>query len=169
MPIFIADYVLLGYGTGAVMGVPAHDQRDFAFCQLSASNQAGDRGATKQRRQEQLEDAFTRQRLWLIQVRSRACRTRKGKRRCAAIRPGAGIGRPAVTYRLRDWLISPPALLGNADTDHLLRDCGIVPVPEADLPVLLPEDAEFLPTGESPLKLSRRLSQHHLSFMRRAC
>ena len=73
-----------------------------------------------------------------------------------------GFGRPAVTYRLRDWLISRQRYWGTPIPVVYCEHCGIVPVPESDLPVLLPEDAEFLPTGESPLR-------YHEGFRKTTC
>ncbi len=77
-----------------------------------------------------------------------------------------GWGGHAISYRLRDWLISRQRYWGAPIPIIYCEKCGIVPVPEKDLPVLLPEDAEFKPTGESPLKYNERVYQHYLPQVR---
>jgi leucyl-tRNA synthetase len=148
IPVFVADYVLMGYGTGAIMAVPGQDQRDWDFARkydlpiirtvrppedFAGEAYIGEGAAINSGFLDGLnvEDAKARIIEWL---------------------EAQGKGRAAVTYRLRDWLISRQRYWGTPIPIIYCDNCGTVPVPEEDLPVLLPEDAEFMPTGESPLK-----------------
>jgi leucyl-tRNA synthetase len=153
IPVWIADYVLMGYGTGAIMAVPFGDQRDFEFARAfdlpiraivrpedgeeldpatMTEAYAGpgtliDSGPmTGKRVPEELPDVIA----WLAET---------------------GRGEAEVNYRLRDWLISRQRYWGTPIPVVYCDDCGIVPVPEDQLPVELPLDAEFTPTGQSPL------------------
>jgi leucyl-tRNA synthetase len=161
VPVYVGDYVLATYGTGAVMGVPAHDERDFVFAQryglpipvvIAPPDWDG----------APLEAAYTEAGTMVNSGPFDGTPNEPGKQ--AVIRYGEehGCAKAAVTYRLRDWLISRQRYWGTPIPIIYCKDCGAVPVPETDLPVLLPEDAEFLPTGESPLK-------HHEGFRRVAC
>ncbi len=150
VPIWIADYALLWYGTGAVMGVPAHDQRDFEFAQkygipvrvvIAPPDWDG----------SPLQQAYVDPGVMMNSGRFDGLSNEEGKERIADYVESQGWGRRTVTYRLRDWLISRQRYWGTPiPVVHCPRD-GIVPVPEEQLPVLLPQDAEFKPTGESPL------------------
>ena len=153
IPIWIADYVLMGYGTGAIMAVPAHDERDFAFAQqygleirrvitgpdgasgpLEAAYDSKDTGEMINSGQfdgTPVKGAVEKVVAWLEEI---------------------GKGKASVNYRLRDWLISRQRMWGAPIPMILCEVCGVVPVPYEELPVLLPDDAEFRPTGESPLK-----------------
>ena len=151
VPIWIADYVLMSYGTGAVMGVPAHDERDFAFARkyhlpikvviASADWRGGEPVA-----------AYTEPGDMVNSGRFDGLYGDQGKQAVCDFLEEKGWGRRAITYRLRDWLISRQRYWGAPIPIIYCERCGIVPVPEKDLPVLLPENAEFKPTGESPLK-----------------
>ena len=151
VPIWIADYVLLSYGTGAVMGVPAHDERDFAFAKkynlpikvviAPADWQGGE-----------LAEAYTEPGAMVNSGRFDGLYGEQGKEAVCDFLEEKEWGRRAITYRLRDWLISRQRYWGAPIPIIYCEQCGIVPVPEKDLPVLLPENAEFRPTGESPLK-----------------
>jgi leucyl-tRNA synthetase len=151
VPIWIADYVLMSYGTGAVMGVPAHDERDFAFARkynlpikvviAPADWQGGE-----------LAEAYTEPGAMVNSGRFDGLYGEQGKEAVCDFLEEKGWGRRAITYRLRDWLISRQRYWGAPIPIIYCEQCGIVPVPEKDLPVLLPENAEFRPTGESPLK-----------------
>ncbi len=151
VPIWIADYVLMSYGTGAVMGVPAHDERDFAFAKKYGLPikvviaPPGWRG-------EELEAAYTEPGTMVNSGRFSRLPSQQGVEAVSDFLEGKGWGRRAVSYRLRDWLISRQRYWGAPIPIIYCPNCGIVPVPEPDLPVLLPENAEFKPTGESPLK-----------------
>ena len=92
----------------------------------------------------------------------------EGKQRIADFIESQGWGKRAVQYRMRDWLISRQRYWGTPIPVVYCDGCGTVPVPEEDLPVLLPEDAEFRPTGESPLTLHEGFREHRLPAVRRA-
>lgn len=151
VPIWIADYVLMGYGTGAVMGVPAHDTRDFAFARkynlpikvviAPPEWQGGE-----------LEEAYTESGTMVNSGQFNGLLSEEGIEAVSDFLEEKGYGGRVTTYRLRDWLISRQRYWGAPIPMIYCPHCGIVPVPEEDLPVLLPEDAEFRPTGESPLK-----------------
>jgi leucyl-tRNA synthetase len=150
VPVWIADYVLMTYGTGAVMGVPGHDQRDFDFAKtfgleiVPVFKHPGWDGGP-------LEHALPH---GGPMINSGPFDGTPDEEAIAAVTRYAeehGFGRGAVTYRLRDWLISRQRMWGAPIPIVYCEKDGIVPVPERDLPVLLPDDAEFRPTGESPL------------------
>ena len=153
IPMFVADYVLMEYGTGAIMAVPAHDQRDYDFARAFdleirrvIEGTDPERGRRTTRGCPYSGDGQL--------VNSGALRRQaqpRGLRRDHRLARAEGRGKRAVNYRLRDWLRLPPALLGLPDPGRLLRDCGIVPVPEDQLPVLLPEVEDYAPKGKSPL------------------
>jgi leucyl-tRNA synthetase len=153
-PIWIADYVLMGYGTGAVMGVPAHDQRDFEFARtfgLPIVQVIAPEG-------EELSDPATwdaAQAHYGVMVNSGPF---DGTPADKAIQKVIGwleehdAGRGTVSYRLRDWLISRQRYWGAPIPVVYCEEHGAVPVPEDQLPVLLPDEVQFKPTGESPLR-----------------
>jgi len=152
IPIYVADYVLLAYGTGAIMAVPAHDERDFEFARkyelpirpvVAPPDWNG----------EELEVAYIDEGPMVNSGQFDGTPNVEGKAAVTSWLEERGVGRSAVTYRLRDWLISRQRYWGTPIPIIYCKECGTVPVPEEDLPVLLPEDAEFMPTGESPLKL----------------
>jgi leucyl-tRNA synthetase len=151
VPIWITDYVLLSYGTGAVMGVPAHDQRDFEFAKkyglpirtvVAPPDWSG----------EEFECAYIESGTMVNSGQFDGLPSEQGFEAICDYMEKKGWGGRAVTYRLRDWLISRQRYWGAPIPMVYCDKCGIVPVPEKDLPVLLPPDAEFKPTGESPLK-----------------
>jgi len=151
VPIWIADYVLLTYGTGAVMGVPAHDERDFAFAKkyglpirvvIAPPGWQG----------EELKAAYIEPGTMVNSGRFNGLPSPAGVEAVSDFLAEQGYGGRAVSYRLRDWLISRQRYWGAPIPMVYCEKCGIVPVPEKDLPVRLPPNAEFRPTGESPLK-----------------
>jgi leucyl-tRNA synthetase len=151
VPVWIADYVLLSYGTGAVMGVPAHDDRDFLFAKqygipikvvIAPPDWDGN----------ELEAAHTENGTMVNSGQFNGLPNEQGMEAICDFLEEKGWGRRAITYRLRDWLISRQRYWGAPIPIIYCDKCGTVPVPEKDLPVLLPPDAEFKPTGESPLK-----------------
>jgi leucyl-tRNA synthetase len=157
IPIWIADYVLMGYGTGAIMAVPAHDQRDFEFARkfglpiklVVQPPQGGVESA------EDLQAAWTGEGVLINSGPLNGIPVGKGPgqsvERAIAWLEEQGLGERQVNYRLRDWLISRQRYWGcPIPVIHCPR-CGIVPVPEEDLPVLLPEDVELTGRGGSPL------------------
>jgi leucyl-tRNA synthetase len=155
VPVWIADYVLLGYGTGAVMGVPAHDERDFAFAKkydlpirvvVAPPDWDG----------KDLEEAYVEAGTMVNSGQFDGQPSEEGIEAITNFMEAKGWGKRAVSYRLRDWLISRQRYWGAPIPMIYCDKCGVVPVPEKDLPVLLPEDAEFKPTGESPLKYNEK-------------
>ena len=152
VPIFIADYALMGYGTGAVMGVPAHDQRDFVFAKkyglpinVVIAPPDWDAG--------ELGEAYLGEGLLVNSAQFSGQPSVQGMSNIADFLESRGCGRRTVSYRLRDWLISRQRYWGTPIPIIYCNTCGAVPVPEDRLPVLLPPEAEFKPTGESPLAL----------------
>jgi len=152
VPLFVADYVLAEYGTGIVMGVPAHDQRDFEFARKkglpvrAVITPPGIRmdGATMT--EAYVEDG--------TQVNSGVYDGMPNAKAMQAIVAGLareGKGGPTVNYRLRDWLISRQRYWGVPIPMIRCEKCGYVPVPERDLPVVLPTDVDFSPGALSPL------------------
>ena len=161
VPIWIADYVLLSYGTGAVMAVPAHDERDFAFAKkydlpirvvIAPDNWQG----------EELAEAYIESGTMVNSEQFNGLSSEQGIDAISDFLEEKDWGKRTVSYRLRDWLISRQRYWGAPIPMIYCDKCGIVPVPEEDLPVLLPEDAEFKPTGESPLK-------YHEQFVNITC
>ena len=155
VPIFIADYVLGSYGTGAVMAVPAHDERDFAFAQkygipipvvISPPDWDG----------QPLKEAYIEPGKMVNSAHFDGMDSEKGMEAVSKYLEEKGWGKRTISYKIRDWLISRQRYWGAPIPMIHCPKCGIVPVPEKDLPVLLPEDAEFRPTGESPLKLNEK-------------
>ncbi len=161
VPILVADYVLLTYGTGVVMGVPAHDERDFAFARKYGLPikvviaPAGWQG-------EELDQAYVEPGTMVNSGQFNGLPSQEGWQRIADYVEHKGWGKRSVAYRMRDWLISRQRYWGTPIPIIYCDRCGTVPVPEEDLPVLLPQDAEFRPTGESPLKL-------HQGFVNTTC
>jgi leucyl-tRNA synthetase len=151
IPVYIADYVLMGYGTGAIMAVPAHDERDFEFARKYGIEIRTVIAPADGRRGE-LDEVYVGEGTMVNSGPFDDTPSEEGKARVTAWLEERGVGRAAVTYRLRDWLISRQRYWGTPIPIIHCENCGTVPVPEEDLPVLLPEDAEFMPTGESPLK-----------------
>ena len=165
IPIWIADYVLMSYGSGAIMAVPAHDERDFEFAtkfgldiievirmpgrtdedgpltEAYSSKTDGHMVNSEQFNGTPMSEAIDKVIAWLEEQ---------------------DIGKGAVNYRLRDWLISRQRYWGAPIPVIYCPEHGAVPVPDEDLPVMLPEDVEFMPTGESPLRF-------HEGFLHTTC
>jgi leucyl-tRNA synthetase len=151
VPIWITDYVLPTYGTGAVMAVPAHDERDFEFARkfkLPVRTVIAPPGWSG----EELAEAYTGSGTMVNSGEFTSLPSEQGYEAICALLEEKGWGKRTVIYRLRDWLISRQRYWGAPIPMVYCDKCGIVPVPEEDLPVLLPPVAEFKPTGESPLK-----------------
>ncbi len=149
IPVYIADYVLMGYGTGAIMAVPGQDQRDWDF----AAKYDLPIVRTVQPPEDFEGEAYVGEGPAINSDFLDGLEIEAAKKRMVEYLEEQDKGRAAVTYRLHDWLISRQRYWGTPIPIVYCDDCGTVPVPEEDLPVLLPEDAEFTPTGESPLKL----------------
>jgi leucyl-tRNA synthetase len=148
IPVFIADYVLMGYGTGAIMAVPGQDQRDWDFAEKYDLPIV----RTVQPPEDFEGEAYVGEGPAINSGFLNGLGVDEAKERMIRWLEENGKGRAAVTYRLHDWLISRQRYWGTPIPIIYCDSCGAVPVPEEDLPVLLPEDAEFMPTGESPLK-----------------
>ncbi len=152
-PVWVADYVLATYGTGAVMAVPAHDQRDFEFTRkygipikLVIQNPEGSLKA------EEMDSAYTDYGVMVNSGEFDGLGSEEGMRAVAEKLSAMGQGGPAVTYHLHDWLISRQRFWGAPIPIIHCPRCGAVPVAQEDLPVLLPEgDIDFKPHGKSPL------------------
>ena len=155
VPIWIADYVLMEYGTGAIMAVPGHDERDFEFATefgleiVRVVAAAGEDSATP------LDAAFTENvngRL-VNSGRFDGLTVPEAKQQIVEWLAGRGVARPTVNYRLHDWCISRQRYWGPPIPVVYCERCGMVPVPESDLPVVLPFVKDFKPddTGVSPL------------------
>ena len=151
IPIWIADYVLVTYGTGAIMAVPAHDQRDFEFAQKYGLPIIPVFDHPEIDVTRPLKAAFERGTKMINSGPFDGTPAEEAIRRVVAYAEEHGIGKATVTYRLRDWLISRQRYWGAPIPIIHCPDHGIVPVPEKDLPVLLPENVKFDPTGQSPL------------------
>ncbi|MFL5713231.1 MAG: leucine--tRNA ligase, partial [Chloroflexota bacterium] len=165
IPIFIADYVLSGYGTGAIMGVPAHDERDFEFAQrfeleirrvVAAPDVAAD---------EPMTDAFIAHAADERLVNSGqfdGLLADEGGKAIVAWLGETGRAEPKVTYRLHDWLFSRQRYWGTPIPVIYCPDDGVVPVPYEDLPVRLPETVDYAGSGDNPLN-------HDETFLRVDC
>lgn len=156
VPIWITNYVLVDYGTGAVMGVPAHDQRDFEFAQkynLPIRQVIIPPGS--QDTFSSLVAAYVDPGIQINSGPFDGMPTDESKEAIADFMEQHGIGRRAISYRLRDWLISRQRYWGTPIPVVYCDSCGMVPVPEDQLPVVLPTDVEFTGRGESPLTTSK--------------
>ncbi|GAW92393.1 leucine--tRNA ligase [Calderihabitans maritimus] len=153
VPILVANYVLMEYGTGAVMGVPAHDQRDLEFARkYKLPVRVVVQPPGEELDGETMEFAYDADGISVNSGPFSGLATPEAKQKIADYMEAHGIGRRKVNYRLRDWLISRQRYWGAPIPIIYCDKCGTVPVPEKDLPVMLPENVEFKPTGESPLK-----------------
>ena len=162
VPLYLADYVLVTYGTGAIMAVPGQDQRDWDFAEIHGlpivrtvqppddfDGQAyvGDGPAINS-----ANDSLDLNGMSVAEAKAAAIEWLADR----------GIGEHKVNFRLRDWLLSRQRFWGCPIPVVYCPDHGAVPVPDDDLPVIAPDDVEFLPTGESPLK-------HHEGFLHTTC
>jgi len=150
VPIWIADYVLLTYGTGCVMAVPGHDTRDFEFAKkfnlpirevISPDGEA----------HRELAEAYIDPGIMINSGQFDSTPSEQGIEQVIEYLEQNGIGEKRINYKLRDWLISRQRYWGVPIPIVYCPDCGEVPVPEKDLPVLLPDEVEFKGAGESPL------------------
>jgi len=152
MPIYLANFVLMGYGTGAVMAVPAHDQRDFEFARkydLPLKVVINPKGASLDT--AQLTEAYTDPGVLHDSGAFTGQDSNDAKIGIADWLEAEGKGTRAVNYRLRDWNISRQRYWGAPIPMVYCAECGVVPVPEKDLPVVLPLDIQVRADGRSPL------------------
>jgi len=152
IPVWISDYVLATYGTGCVMGVPAHDERDFEFAEKF--------GLPIPRVIKGVGDAddklpFVEYGVLVNSGRFDGMTSEEALVKITEELAKEGKGELKINYRLRDWLVSRQRYWGTPIPIIHCEECGVVPVPEEDLPVMLPYDVEFTPDGESPLKKSK--------------
>ncbi|WP_052883029.1 leucine--tRNA ligase [Kiritimatiella glycovorans] len=155
IPLWVGDYVLMEYGTGAVMAVPAHDTRDWAFARkydlpvrvsIRPEDETPDPGS--------MDDAYTGDGVCVESGPFSGMDNREAIPAMIRHAESHGFGRGTIHYRLRDWLISRQRYWGAPIPVIYCDACGTVPVPDDQLPVRLPEDVEFRPAGESPLETS---------------
>ena len=160
VPIYISDYVLMGYGTGAIMAVPAHDQRDFDFAKkfdleiipvVDPGNPDIDIN--------NLTEAFAAEGTMINSGKFDGMNNRKAIDAMIEWLNDEGIGEKTINYRLRDWLISRQRYWGTPIPMIYCEDCGWVPEKEENLPVLLPTDVEFTGKGASPLTTSKSFGE----------
>lgn len=159
-PVWIGNFVLMGYGTGAIMAVPAHDERDFEFCtKYGIPIRAVVRpvGST-----EEPALPFTEYGESFNTGEFSGLPTAEARKKMAAYAAEKGFGNAAITYRLKDWGVSRQRYWGTPIPMIHCAQCGVVPVPEKDLPVLLPLDVEITGAGESPLA-------RHEAFWKTSC
>jgi len=157
IPLFVANYVLMEYGTGAVMAVPAHDQRDFEFAKkydlpvkVVIDNPKG------YLREHSMQAAYVEEGVMVNSGEFNSITSIEAMGKIADYMEKEGIGRRKIHYKLRDWLISRQRYWGAPIPIVYCDKCGIQPVKEENLPVLLPERVKFKPHGESPLKDVRK-------------
>lgn len=148
IPVWVADYVLMGYGTGAIMAVPAHDQRDYEFAKqfdlpIKTVIQPADSAETVEIYEDEgvLVDSGEYTGMDSAQAREKI----------ASDLVKQGLGQPKVNYHLHDWSISRQRYWGTPIPIIYCDDCGTVPVPYEDLPVVLPEKVDYTPNGLAPL------------------
>ena len=152
VPIWISDYVLVTYGTGIVMGVPGHDERDFAFAEtfdlpiIKVIQEPNTVDNTT------LQAAYTEAGEVINSGKYDGMSSEKMKSQITDDLAKIGKGEQQINFRLRDWLVSRQRYWGAPIPIINCKDCGEVLVPEEQLPVKLPENVEFKPSGESPLK-----------------
>ncbi len=155
VPLWTADYALLEYGTGAVMAVPAHDTRDFAFAKkfnLPIKEVIRDE---KLKEANPLNEAYVEEGILVNSGRFNGLKNTEAKKAITEYAEANGFGYAKTQFRLRDWLISRQRYWGAPIPIVYCPHCGEVPVPEDQLPVMLPEDVDFSVKGKSPILTSK--------------
>ncbi|MBI62571.1 MAG: leucine--tRNA ligase [Chloroflexi bacterium] len=155
VPVFVGDYVLSTYGTGAVMGVPAHDERDFSFAKkynLPIRVVISEDGSEV----NNLDKAYTANGIQINSGEFNGINNIEGQKRITNLIESKKVGEKTITYHLRDWLISRQRYWGTPIPICYDKNENIIPLEESDLPVILPEAKEFMPTGQSPLTLDEK-------------
>jgi leucyl-tRNA synthetase len=152
LPIWVSDYVLMEYGTGAIMAVPAHDERDYAFAKrFELPIKTVIAPADGEVPEDEAFVPHSDDELLVDSAQFSAMTSSEAKKAIVTWLESRERGRPAVSFRLRDWLLSRQRYWGCPIPILYCDECGLVPVPEDDLPVLLPEVEEYVPKGRSPL------------------
>lgn len=156
--VYLADYVLASYGTGAVMAVPAHDERDYEFAikhnlkiRTSIVKNISESGDSES---DELEVVYTDDGFLIKSGEFTGLSSSEARQKMGEFLEKNNFGLRKINYRLRDWLVSRQRYWGAPIPIIYCESCGEVPVPENELPVVLPTDVDFRPTGESPLKYS---------------
>ena len=168
VPIWIADYVLASYGTGAIMAVPGHDERDFHFARKY--DLPTPVVVVAQQELDSIPDGDNLSEPILLKEGSVMVNSQnfdgslwpESYNRVADMMEKEGFGERRINFRLHDWLISRQRMWGTPIPIVYCESCGMQQVPYEELPVVLPDDAEFKPTGESPLK-------YHEGFLKTKC
>ena len=156
VPIWIADYVLATYGTGAIMAVPAHDQRDFEFAQKYELPIKVVIAPENWSENQELEEAYTGKGNLVNSQEFTSLTASDAITKVIEHVESNNLGTKKTQFRIRDWLISRQRYWGAPIPIIHCVDCGTVPVEESDLPIKLPTEVEFLPTGQSPLSLAEK-------------
>lgn len=162
VPIYIANFVLMEYGTGAIMSVPAHDQRDFELAKKYGLPVEVVIVPEKETVPQNLERAYEGEGYLINSGEFSGLHSSEARERIIQFLEKNGIGKRKVNYKLRDWGISRQRYWGTPIPVIYCDRCGIVPVPEKDLPVILPEDVKFTGKGTSPLAKA-------LDFVKTSC
>jgi leucyl-tRNA synthetase len=154
MPVWVGNFVLMDYGTGAIMAVPAHDERDFEFCRqyelpiktvIVPANEDEKLAA-------ELQAAYTEDGILVNSGEYTGLTSEQARQQMSERARREGFGEPKITYRLKDWGISRQRYWGTPIPVIHCPACGLVPVPEKDLPVILPIDVKITGKGRSPLE-----------------
>lgn len=155
VPVWIANYVLSDYGTGAIMAVPAHDERDYEFAKkygIPIREVISPTGKIS----AEIKEVFTGKGKMVNSGRFDGMDSAEGIKEIIKFVNENNIGNAEINYKLKNWLISRQRYWGAPIPIIYCEKCGMVPVPEKDLPVILPEDVDFRPTGLSPLSYSEK-------------
>jgi len=161
LPVFVADFVLGSYGTGIIMGVPAHDRRDFEFAKKF---NLPIKQVIKPKNNIEGDGAYTGHGIMVNSDEFDGMESEEASKMIVQLLESKGVGYKSINYRLKDWLIGRQRYWGAPIPMIHCEKCGIVPVPEEDLPVLLPppEEVDFIPRARSPLA-------EHSRFMKTTC
>lgn len=163
IPVFVSDFVLAYYGAGAVMAVPAHDERDFEFAKkfsLPIKRVIGDRGEENL----ELKEAYVKDGILINSGEYDGLTSAEARKKMTQWLEASNLGGRQVNYKMRDWLVSRQRYWGAPIPIIYCEKCGEMPVPEKDLPVRLPVDVDFVPHGESPLARSKKFQKVKCPF-----